>query len=31
MIGRVLVKKLPEKKTLENAEDGQSVLEEKQK
>lgn len=31
MIGSVLVKKLPEEKTLENAEDGQSVLEEKQK
>ena len=31
MIGSVLVKKLPEIKTQENAEDGQSVLEEKQK
>ena len=31
MIGSVLVKKLPEEKTLENAEDGQSVLEEKRK
>ena len=31
MIGSVLVRKLPEKKTPQNAEDGQSVLEEKQK
>ena len=31
MIGSVLVRKLPEEKSQENAEDGQSVLEEKQK
>ena len=31
MIGSVLVKKLPEEKTPQNAEDGQSVLEEKRK
>ena len=31
MIGSVLVRKLPEEKTPQNAEDGQSVLEEKRK
>lgn len=31
MIGSVLVRKLPEEKTPQNVEDGQSVLEEKRK